>query len=196
MMHRPLVTFAALVLHVPHASGVVLDGDPDDSAWTAAPGPARTGPFETSAGAAACPYSDARLLWGDGQLYLVLYAADEDIRSGSSFRLAFTGSGPEAGTSTIEVSPTGAVTDAERAGGTRLEGAHVSREVDGTVDDSRDRDEEWLIEMAIPLSSLGLKGRAGESVGFSVRRCGPPVRQGTARPCAAWGGGGARIVLE
>jgi hypothetical protein len=62
------------------------------------------GPFETSAGAAACPYSDAR---------------------------ASTRAGPKEDVVAIEVSPVGTATDAAR-----VRGAHVSREVDGTVNDA------------------------------------------------------------
>src|SRR5580693_1479819 len=70
---------AAPVLHVPHTPGsITLDGDTDDPGWTRPPGPARTGPFVVENGAQARPYSNARLLWGDGHLYLSLYAADED----------------------------------------------------------------------------------------------------------------------
>ncbi|HXN32711.1 MAG TPA: hypothetical protein VN894_12650, partial [Polyangiaceae bacterium] len=90
------------VLHVPHLRGdLFLDGDTDDPGWTAAPGPARTGAFLRPNGAPSRPYSDARLVWGDGHLYVALYAADDDIRSltdqadgpvwlDDSFRLVFT----------------------------------------------------------------------------------------------------------
>jgi hypothetical protein len=57
-------------------------------------------------------------------------------------------------------------------------------------------DEEWVIEMAIPFESLGLKGERGESIGFAVRRCDTP--KGGGRVCGSWGEGDARgrIVLE
>jgi hypothetical protein len=198
---------------VPHLpASIVLDGDTDDPGWTSPPGPARTGPFTLASGAsgeAARPYSNARALWGDGHLYLALYAADEDIRSRTadhdgplwlddSFRLVFTQGDVERA---IEVSPRGAVTDAMRRGGAAFDyswesGVHVSPELDGTLNDARDSDEEWAIEMAIPFEALGMRGERGESIGFAVRRCDVP--KGAARVCAGWGDGGdgqARGVL-
>ena len=40
--------------------------------------------FTTADGRAAHPYSDARFVHGNGQLFVVLYAADEDIRATSA----------------------------------------------------------------------------------------------------------------
>ncbi len=199
-----------VTLAVPHLSAsIVLDGDTDDPGWTLPPGPARTGPFVLANGAAARPYSDVRAAWGDGHLYLALYAADEDIRSRTaehdgplwlddSFRLVFTGADGERA---IEVSPRGVVTDALRSPGGAFDyswesGAHVSPELDGTVNDSKDADEEWVIEMAIPFEALGMRGERGEAIGFSVRRCDVP--KGAPRVCASWGEGGApgKLRLE
>jgi hypothetical protein len=54
-------------------------------------------------------------------------------------------------------------------------------------------DEEWVIEMAIPFESLGMRGEPGESVGFSVRRCDTP--KGSPRVCAGWGEPTAETAL-
>jgi hypothetical protein len=61
----------ALVLHVPHVKGnIVLDGDMDDPGWQRC---ARTQAFVGPDGiSAARPYSEARLVWGDGVLYMGL----------------------------------------------------------------------------------------------------------------------------
>jgi hypothetical protein len=212
------------VLAVPHLAGAVaLDGDTDDPGWTQPPGPARTGAFRLASGAEARPYSDARLLWGDGHLYLALYAADEDIRTRTdeadgplwlddSFRLTFWREGIEYA---IEVSPKGVVTDAVKVTGRGYDyswssGVHVSPELDGTLNKPDDMDEEWVIEMAIPFEALGLRGERGESLGFSVRRCDTPKApqglrtlarepsQTQTRVCASWGEGEprGRLVLE
>jgi hypothetical protein len=138
-------------------------------------------------------------VWGDGHLYFSLYAADEDIRSGAtehdgpvwlddSFRLVFTLADGERA---IEVSPRGVVTDAKRSPGGAWDygwesGVHVSPEVDGTVNNPKDSDEEWVIEMAIPFDALGLNGERGETVAFSVRRCDTP--KSGARVCSTWQG--------
>ncbi len=194
-------------LHVPHAAGsIALDGDMDDVGWLTKS--ARTGQFVTNTGADARPYSDARLVWGDGHLYVAVYAADQDIQStfteGDSplwledaFRLTFTDGSFER---TIDVSPLGVVTDAERPLGGAFDyawasGTHVSRELDGTPNDARDDDEEWLLEMAIPLEALGLEGQPGERIAFTVRRCDTPKH--AARVCAGWNGAvGGTLVLD
>ena len=203
----PIAAQTAPVLHVPHLPGsITLDGDTDDPGWTQPPGPARTGPFVLENGALARPYSNTRLLWGDGHLYLSLYAADEDIQTTTtqpdgplwlddSFRLTFVRGGVEY---SIEVSPKGVVTDAIRKSGGAFDyswssGVHVSPEIDGTINKSNDMDEEWVIEMAIPFESLGMRGEPGESVGFSVRRCDTP--KGSPRVCAGWGEPTAETAL-
>jgi hypothetical protein len=184
---------ASPVLRVPRArASIVLDGDSDDPGWTAPPGPGRTGPFRFASGARARPYADARMVWGDGQLYVLLYAADEDIRSrGERFRLTFSRGGRSFA---LDVAPDGqvrgTVRDERGALGGWPSGAHASREIDGTLDDPRDRDEEWSVELALPLASLGMKGERGESAGFSVTRC-------VAGACGGWGDPeGGRLVLE
>jgi hypothetical protein len=206
----PRSAWDRVVLHVPHLPGsVVLDGDTDDPGWTASTEPARTGPFLLATGAPARPYSDSRLVWGDGHLYLALYAADEDIRSrvdqmdgpvslDDAFRLVFTRGDAEYA---IDVSPTGVLADAVRNGGGPRDyawnsGAHVSHEHDGTLNDPSDSDEEWVIEMAIPFESLGMAGHAGERIGFAAWRCDTPKNE--PRVCASWGGGERRgeIVLD
>ncbi|HEY8041326.1 MAG TPA: carbohydrate-binding family 9-like protein [Polyangiaceae bacterium] len=199
-----------LVLHVPHTPGsIILDSDTDDPGWTREPGPARTGPFVLPDGPEARPYSNTRIVWGDGHLYLALYAADEDIESRTdqpdgplwlddSFRLTFTRGDVEY---SIEVSPRGVVTDGVRKSGGKFDyswssGVHVSQEMDGTLNKPQDLDEEWVIEMAIPFESLGMNGERGESIGFSVRRCDTP--KDSPRVCAGWGEGDTpgRLVLD
>jgi hypothetical protein len=188
---------APLELHVPHVKGsITLDGDLDDTGWT---GPiARTGAFLGADGTPARPYSDARITWGDGHLYLALYAADEDVRDAKrapdgptwlddSFHIVFV-RGDE--TSVIDISATGVVTDARKSRGGSLDfswqsGLHVSTELDGTINDSHDDDEEWSLEIALPLESLGLKGKRGESIGLALRRCDTP--KGATRTCGSWG---------
>jgi hypothetical protein len=201
------------VLRVPHVSGgITLDGDTDDPGWVRSPGPARTGDFQFKNGKPARPYSEARLIWGGEYLYLALYASDEDIESHTdqpdgpiglddSFRVVFSQAGVEYA---IEVSPMAVITDSIRRGEgdwdvTWTSGAHASNEIDGTMNDPRNMDEEWAIEMAVPFESLGMKGEPGENIGMSLSRCDTP--KGSPRVCASWGEGPAdhsrgRIVLE
>lgn len=196
---------AEIELRVPHLKGTItLDGDLDDHGWM---GPiARTGAFLGADGTPARPYSDARVTWGDGHLYLALYAADEDVRDAKrapdgptwlddSFHLVFTRGGT---VSVIDISATGVVTDARRSGGGALDfswqsGLHVSTELDGTMNDSADDDEEWSLEIALPLESLGLRGQRGERIGLSIRRCDKP--KSAPRSCGSWGEGEPTGVL-
>ncbi len=203
---------AVLELRVPHAKGnIVLDGDMDDPGWLRES--ARTNAFVGPDGVSpARPYSDARFVWGDGYLYIALYAADEDIhatQSGpdapvwldDSFHFVLSDGSTER---SFDVSPTGAFADGTRAAGPggkgsgpfdfRWEsGAHVSHELDGTPNQPGDFDEEWVIEMAVPFDALGLRGQKGERVGFAVHRCDTP-RSGV-RSCGSWGEGDRRGVL-
>jgi hypothetical protein len=203
-----------LVLRVPRSTGAItLDGDTDDPAWVHEPGPANTGAFLVESGDPAVPYSQARLVWGGEYLYLALFASDEDIESrvdradapvapdDDSFHIVFTQDGVEYA---IDVSPNAVVTDARREGSgawdaTWSSGAHAWRELGGTINEPRNMDEEWEIELAIPLASLGMIPEAGENVGLSLRRCDTP--KDSARVCAGWGDGAGgrgrgRIVLE
>ncbi len=179
---------------------VEIDAEPQD--WR---GPhAQTGVWKSVDGRRA-PDSEAHLSWGDGKLYVLLYAADQDIRASvktpdaplwpeDAFRLAFTHA-KDASSRVIYVSPIGTLTD-EIETGRRVDTSWQSRAVvahdlDGTPNDPRDDDEEWIIEMAIPLSSIGMRGVPGASVGLSLGRCDVP--KGADRRCTAWKG---RIVLR
>jgi hypothetical protein len=199
------------ILRVPHLTGAItLDGDTDDPGWLRPPGPARTGAFSFASGEPARPYSEARIVWGGDYLYFALYASDEDIQSHAdapdapldtedAFRVAFFQSDAEYA---IEVSPKAVLTDSIRRGDgdwdfTWSSGARASREIDGTINDPKNFDEEWAIELAIPFESLGMRGEPGETLGLSLRRCDTPKE--AARVCASWGEGPSRrgrIVLE
>lgn len=197
-------------LHVPHMAGAItLDGDTDDPGWVGLPHPARTGPFQTPSGVDARPFSEVRFVWGDGFLYLSLYAADEQIESRTAehdgplwlddeFRVTFSRPGVDYA---VEVSPRAVVTDSIRRDGGDWDfawssGVHVSNEMDGTLNKADDMDEEWVIEMAVPFEAIGLSGQPGESIGFAVRRCDTP--KNSPRTCAAWGEGSPHgaLVLE
>jgi len=198
----------AALAHVPHLTGAIsLDGDTDDPGWRGAT--LRTGPFVAEDGVTAVhPHSEARVLWGDGFLYLNLYAADEDIRAlgkgpdslspdEDSFHLVFTDAATER---VFDINPLGVITDGVRPRGATTppdrawDGhAHVSHELDGTPNVPGDNDEEWVLEMAIPLESLGLRGEPGERIGLSMGRCDTPHRG--PRVCAGWGEAGKHKLL-
>ncbi len=191
-----------LAIMVPKAKGpIVADGEVDEEAWGGVIG--RTGGFTNPDGSAARPYSDARFLWGEGKLHLVLYAADEDIRiadvkspkasgEADSFRVAFDDGKL---VRTLEVSALGVLLEEGSRpstsppngplSGAWKSGATLGHDLDGTPNDPKDQDEEWVIEMDVPLASLGLEGKPGERIGLSVERCDTP--KGSPRACVSWG---------
>jgi len=65
--------------------------------------------------------------------------------------------------------------------------------LDGTPNHPEDNDEEWVLEIAIPLESLGLNGAPGERIGLSMHRCDTTHRG--KRVCGAWGETGPHDVL-
>jgi hypothetical protein len=201
-----------VVLVVPHAKRpIVLDGQLTEPAWIEEP--VRTGPFLESGGPRlAHQYSEARFLWADGQLYVGLYASDEDIRAShaapdgptwrdDSFRLAFDDGVREY---LFDVSALGVIADGVRMVASPKSGfdyawnsnARVAHELEGTPDDPSNNDEEWVLEMAIPLASLGLTGVRGEKLSLWVSRCDTPKDQ--PRSCGDWGRthGRGMLVLD
>jgi hypothetical protein len=162
-------------LHVPKLAGpIALDGETDDRGWQAV---ARTDSFLTMRGEPARPYSDARFTWGDGKLWVLLYAADEDIRSDTdSFHLEIAGHA-------FDVNPLGKVSG----------GAEAAHDLDGTIDDPKDDDEEWVIELGIPYATLGIEGKPGERLAFSAHRCDTP--KGSNRTCAQIGEGKPVVLV-
>lgn len=203
--HDQLVSSRAPSLTIPPKSGeIVIDGEFEDAAWSA--DVARTGAFQSN-GVVSRPYTDMRATYGDGKLFLLLYAADEDIQvspnatpdsplyRADAFQLVFHT--PD-GDRLIDVSAAGVITDAHRVGKgvpdySWSSGAEVAIDKDGTPNDPSDQDEEWVVEMAIPLASIGLHGVPGERVDAEVRRC-DDVR-GAGHVCGAWGVGGAGGIL-
>ena len=200
-------------LVVPHTRRpIVLDGHLTDPAWLEEA--VRTGPFRESGGPLlAHQFSEARLLWGDGQLYVGLYASDEDIRATldvldsqswreDSFLVAFDDGVREY---LFDVSAVGVLSDGVRTMASKTAGksgfdhtwssrARVAHALVGTLNDPSNKDEEWVIEMAIPLASLGLTGGHGEKLNLSVSRCDTPKDQ--PRSCGDWGRTHGSGVLE
>jgi hypothetical protein len=169
-------------IHVPHASDAIrFDGELTEPSWLAS---ARTGPFLTKEGKQAVPYSDARFVWTNESLRVGLYASDIDIVSAKvaadgpvwdadAFHVVFEKDGVE---HELDVAPTCVLTDGERRVGASTDYrwqslAKLACDSDGTVDVSGDRDEEWVVEMAVPLQSLGLRPEGGERINVRIRRC-------------------------
>jgi hypothetical protein len=150
---------------------VRCDGELDEIAWRT---PARTGPFLDTTGGQAAPYSDARFLRDDRYLYIALYAADEDIRASDEFVVQL---GAGHSRSTLHFTAGGSLTPA-------ISGASVAVDVDGSIDEPSNDDEEWVVEAAIPLTAVPF-ARNG-TVDIQISRC--DVTKDRVKRCGAWKG--------
>lgn len=119
-------------------------------------------------GVEARPYSEIRFLHDDHTLYVGLYAGDQDVRTTDFFDVTI-------GAAHFHADPHGTLTPT-------IAGAKVAADLDGTFEDARDEDEEWLLELALPLDGLGL--RPGLAVPIKVSRCDVP-KDGLTR-CGGW----------
>ena len=190
----PHVSVPAAHLVVPRLDAVVVDGEPDEPGWQTA---LLSGAFLDPQGAPARPHSELRVGHDGRDLLLLLYAADEDIQTrprahdaplwtddAFALQLQPDGTGP---VFAVDVSAAATVTDARLRVGQPPDVAWESLartgvEKDGTYNDTRDDDEEWLVELAIPLARLGLK--PGQLVALRASRCDVP--KGGKRSCGQW----------
>jgi hypothetical protein len=143
-------------------------------------------------------------------LYFLLYAGDLDLEGtvaehdgpvsqDDSFHIEI--GGPD-DLRVLDVSVLGTVADSLCRAGHGCDPAWQSRAVvavdrDGTLNRVGDNDEEWVVEMSVPLDALGLPvAKAGTRIPFAVRRC--EVGNGGPRACGGWGTGAAHgeLVLE
>lgn len=139
---------------VAHATGAIaIDGDWDEPDWQQR---AFRGQFVGDDGKLARPSSEVRLLRDDQNLIVALYAADENIETRDAFDFAI-------GSVSLHVDATGKVTP-ELAGVVAKTGFD-----EGTLDNAQDDDEEWVVELAIPLAAVG-KG----SLAVKASRCDVP----------------------
>jgi hypothetical protein len=191
-----------VVLHVPRVSGPIhINAETaGKTAWNADAGVTRN--FKDAAGQGMVPFTEAKARWGDGVLYLLLYAGDLDLegrerkRDGAvegddAFHIEF---GRGKVVRVVSISVLGTIADAlcttsgaeRRCDSSWKAGARVAVDRDGSLNKIGDNDEEWVIEMAIPFSKLGLKGAGvGTRVPFSIRRC--DIGQDGPHACGSWG---------
>lgn len=169
-----------------------IDGALDEPSWSERS--ARTGAFVGPDGRQARPYSDARLLWHAGTLDLALYAADQDLRPATdAFVVVLAANGKRA---TLRFGPRGLLpVEHPDSDSTALAaGATVAVDLDGSIDDPSDDDEEWVVEASLPLAPLGLQGAPSEALTIAIERCDTP--KGGATSCAHFGTVGQPRVLR
>jgi hypothetical protein len=196
----------AAAIDVPRATAVIVPtGHFRVELWGGAPS---TRTLLDHDGKGAVPVSEARLLWGDGSLYVFFYAGDLDLEArvkdhdgpvwnDDSVELAF--GGPAGDRRVVRASVTGVVTDGVCPGdaasladprcnlGWESRSA-VATDFDGTLNDtSGERDEEWAVEAAIPLASLSPEPlAAGARIPLRISRC--EIAHDGPRACGAWEG--------
>ena len=126
-------------------------------------------------GGQARPFSEASLLHDKDYLYVGLYAADENIQTGEFFDVHI-------GSLAFHANATGSVTP-------EIAGVKTSIDRDGTLDDPSNDDEEWVLELAIPLQATGFAPGVGQIV--TIQRCDTPKDH--IERCGAWSG---RVALQ
>jgi hypothetical protein len=209
---------AGLQLHVPRAAAPIsIDAEIEGKqVWEPEAGGTRN--FTEENGKGLVPYTEAKVRWGEGKLYFLLYAGDLDLEGtvtqadgpvlgDDAFHLELgpVGSDSQA-VRVIDVSVLGTISDSLCPEGPEGKGAcdpgwqsHAVAAVDrdGTLNRTGDNDEEWVVEMAVPLEALGVRGaRAGVRIPFAVRRC--EVGRDGQHACGGWGWGSQRgeLILD
>ena len=188
------------VAYVAHRTGgpMTIDGVLAETAWDKAE---KAGPFVRSLdGKPAGAATEARLLWDDEYLYVAFLCEDANV-SGAFFKddeklytsnvveIFLNPSGDGSRYDEIEVAPTNALFDASFSGGPRQgmdlswsSHARHAVHVDGTLNDPRDVDRGWTVELAIPFASLtGMprpRPQRGDRWKFNLYR----LRQGPGQP--------------
>jgi len=149
---------------IPHTTGAMeIDGEWAEYDWSHT---AFRRQFNGDDGQLARPSSEIRLLHDDTNLYVGLYAADGNIQSHEdAFDVTIAAV-------TVRVDASGQVTPPE---------FRAAVDHDGTLDDPKDDDEEWVIELVIPLARTG-----HGSMPVKASRC-DVTRDGVKR-CGAWSG--------
>lgn len=148
---------------IPRAHGTIrIDGDWEEPDWVER---ARRAQFRGDDGQLARPSSEIRWLRDDHDLLVALYAADQNIETRDAFDLSI-------GSLALHLAATGTVTPA-------VPGVRAAAGYDeGTLDNPSDDDEEWVVEVAIPLPLVH-----GD---VHVSRCDVP-KDGVRR-CGSWSG--------
>ena len=155
-------------LPVPPTTGpVTIEGEWDEPDWSRV---ALREQFVDDSGGLARPSSEIRFLHDATTLYVGLYAADDNIQSIDAFEVSLD-------SLELRVDATGKVSPT-------VPGLRVGIDRDGTLDDPSNFDEEWVLELAIPLSATTLAPDHATTV--RAKRCDTP-KQGGER-CGGWTG--------
>lgn len=156
---------------IPRATGAFkIDGEWNEPDWTQNH---LRGQFLGFNGKLSRPTSEIRLVHDDRDVFVGLYAADDNIQSGGRDVFALS-----IGELVLRIDATGKVYPP-------TPGVRAAADTDGTIDDPRNFDEEWRLEIAIPRELAGLE--SGKRVELHAARCDTPKQEGIAR-CGSWSG--------
>ena len=151
---------------IPRTTGPIsIDGEWSEDDW---PNHSLRRQFVREDGQLARPSSEVRLIRDATTLYVGLYAADEDIRSSDAFEISV-------GDLALRVDATGKPS---------LPDVQAAVDRDGTLDNASDDDEEWVLEVAIPLTRIGIA--QGKRTQVHSARCDTPKDR--VQYCGAWDG--------
>ena len=154
---------------IPRTTGPIeLDGEWKEPDWSQH---ALRHQFLGDDGQLARPSSEVRLLHDKDDLIVGLYAADENIQSESDafdFSIASVA---------VRVTAAGKITP-------EMLNVRARVDHDGTLDNPKDDDEEWVIELAIPLTTIAIP--PGSKVPVRAARC--DVTKDGVKRCGAWSG--------
>ena len=160
---------AAVSDQVPHTTGPIkIDGEWDEPDWARV---ALRHQFLGDDGQLSRPSSEVRFLHDDHDLIIALYAADDNIEHTDAFDLTID-------SLALHADATGSVTPA-------VPGMQAKVGYDeGTIDNPKDDDEEWVVEIAIPLAALPPATDKHRQVHAS--RC--DVTRDKTKRCGSWSG--------
>jgi hypothetical protein len=165
------------------AGAVKVDGKLDEAAWKDA---ASTGLFvSTMNGSPAPQATEAKLLWDEKNLYVgfqlkdtniwgTMKNRDDELWKEEAVELFIDWSGTGKNYIEIQVNPRGTVFDSfltdyrkhwKKAKEYDFDSGVVAKvTVDGTIDNLKDQDKGWVVEMAIPLAKLQGPAEKGPSL--------------------------------
>lgn len=150
-------------------AAIELDGEWEEADWDTR---AAREVFKTN-GVETRPFSEIRFLHDREHLFVTLYAADENVLSSDAFDL-------QIGRLAMRINPAGKSTPP-------TDSVRIATDLDGSLDDESNSDEEWVVELAVPLASLGDRNQ----LTVHTARCDTP--HGSEPRCGAWDGA---IALE
>ena len=181
---QPAPSRTVLAFEIPRAEIAPHRGDPllTGLTWNRS---RRTEAFEDVRGAQQ-PHAHLQFMADETNLYLGFYAADQDLRTRPRAEDARGAVGDRltltVGVLTLVLNP---------KGGQLPPGVTMLSDVDGSIDDSRDDDEEWIVELTIPWTTLGPRARED---GVLVRAVRTDAPKGTPERAMAWPRSGQALV--